>query len=416
MSNTESAEVILVGSELTSGDVDDVNGPFIVQKLLGLGIGTSKISIVGDHEWSIEEAINSALKAIGTHLIIIVGGLGPTSDDITSKIAAKVTGSRLVISNEALEHIRKIMAARGKEMHHSQERQSLLPQKAVIINNPAGTACAYKLHHKGKLLIFLPGVPGELTKIFDDVLIPQLKEEISVTSEVESKTFHTFGLSEMKVQEMISTTLKEIEGLKLSYLPSLTEVTVKISAEGKEREDLINKATTVIREELGDFIFGEDDDTMESTLGNLLSLRRKNLSLAESCTGGAIGSKITNVPGSSAYFPLGIVAYSNDAKSRLLGVGEDLIKEHGAVSSQVALAMAQGVRKIGRADYGLSVTGIAGPSGGSSDKPIGTVYIALSSNEGDKYKGFQFSGSREDIRLRTTQAAMELLRRAILSS
>ncbi|MBE9504154.1 MAG: competence/damage-inducible protein A, partial [Proteobacteria bacterium] len=202
MSNTESAEVILVGSELTSGDVDDVNGPFIAQKLLGLGIRVSKISIVGDHEWSIEEAINSALKAIGTHLIIVAGGLGPTSDDITSKIAAKVTGTRLVISNEALEHIREIMAARGKEMHPSQERQSLIPQKAVIINNPTGTACAYKIHHKGKLLIFLPGVPKELAKIFDDVLIPELKEELSVTSEIASKMFHTFGLSEMKVQDM----------------------------------------------------------------------------------------------------------------------------------------------------------------------------------------------------------------------
>jgi len=407
-------EIVIIGSELTSGDVVDINGGWLAARLSTLGTRVEKITIVGDREWAIEDAIDKALKSINIDYIIVSGGLGSTSDDVTTKAAAKVTGTRLVISDELLDHIKSTMAARGKEMHPSQERQSLIPQRAKLLKNSIGTACGYILHHKGKVLIFLPGVPGEMRKMVDEVLIPELSEELAAKAP-SSKFFHTFGLPETRIEELISEPLKGFEELDISYLPSSEGVTVKILSRGDESERIIEESVRMIREKLGDNIFNEDRRDMEETVGNLLNMKKKSVSVAESCTGGAIGKKLTNVPGSSSYFSLGVVTYSNEAKTKILGVQPSIIEEHGAVSSQVAAAMAQGIRRIGRTDYGLAVTGIAGPDGGSPEKPVGTVYIAISSEEGTRFKGLRFGGDRNDIRERTSQAALDILRRELIS-
>lgn len=416
MDKPPGAEIIIIGNELTSGDVRDINGPFLAERLLGLGIKVEKISIVGDVEWAIVDALEKALKNIRVHYILVTGGLGPTKDDITSKVASKVAGRRLIISNDALEHIRGVMSARGKEMHPSQERQALIPQKAILIKNPAGTACGFTFHQQGKVLTFLPGVPKEMRLMADKTVLPGLKEEQPGKAVISSRLFRTFGLNESKIEEMISDGLQAVEGLKVSYLPSVAEVAVGVRAEGSESTSVVDRAADTIREALGDYIFGEDEETMEVTVGNLLRLKEKTLSVAESCTGGLVGEKITKVPGSSGYFLMGLVTYSNEAKHKLLGIQLSLIEEHGAVSSQVASAMAQGIKRVSRSDYGLAVTGIAGPGGGSPEKPVGTVFVALSSERGTQFKGFRFHGGREEIREKTAQAALDLLRKVIIGS
>lgn len=409
------AEIIAIGSELVSGDVQESNAAFLAKRLLPLGIKVNMVTVVGDEEWVIENALEKALKDVDIKLVLVTGGLGSTTDDITSKVAAKVTGRRLMIADEVMEHIRSILAAKGKEMHPAYERQALIPQRGRILKNPAGTSCGYLIHHQGKVLVFLPGVPQEMKRMTDDVLIPLLEEEGVGGKPAPAKSFHIFGLTESRIEELVSSGLQKTGGLKLSYLPRPREVALKITAEAGADAQKMEEAAALVRSAIGDFIFAEDEGTMEETIGNLLRVKKKSLAVAESCTGGLIGSRITDVPGSSDYFRMGVVAYANEAKAKILDVEPFTIETHGAVSAQTAVAMAQGVRKLGNASFGLAVTGIAGPAGGTDEKPVGTVYIALSSESGTRFKGFKFHGDREEIKNVSAQAALEFLRRALLS-
>jgi len=410
------AEIITVGNELVSGDVQDKNGRFLIGRLRDIGVKTARLSAVGDEDRVICAALENALKTHEIQLILLTGGLGPTRDDITSRAVAKVTGKRLVFSDEVLAHIKATMESRGKEMHSSQEKQALLPQKAKVLKNPGGTACAYMLHHHGKIIAVLPGVPGEVKLITDRLLLAEIESELHPQKREFVKKIHVLGLPETKIEEMISPDIRDIAGLQVAFLPSPEQVTVGLRAEGEEAEKIVARAAEAVSERLGNYIFAEDEGSLEETIGKLLQLRKKTVSLAESCTGGGIGEKITRIAGSSQYFHMGLVTYSNEAKSRLLGIDPALIEKHGAVSKEVAAAMAQGVRKMGRADFGLAVTGIAGPDGGSDDKPVGTVYIALSSDEHTMAKRFSFSGDRAEVRERAKQAALEFLRRKLVTS
>ncbi|MBE9537101.1 MAG: competence/damage-inducible protein A [Proteobacteria bacterium] len=410
------ADIITVGNELVSGDVQETNGRFLIGRLRGIGVKTARISVVGDEDWAICDVLENAFRSHEIKLIILTGGLGPTRDDITSRSVAKVTGKRLVFSDEVLAHIRETMESRGEEMHPSQEKQALIPQKAKVLKNPGGTACAYTLHHHGKIIAVLPGIPSEVRLITDQLLLAEIESELHPQKSESVKKIHVLGLPETKIEEMISPDLRDIAGLQVAFLPSPTQVTLSLVAEGAGAEKIVSQAADAISERLGNYIFAEGDGSLEETTGNLLQLRRKTLSLAESCTGGGIGEKITRIPGCSAYFHMGFVTYSNEAKSKLLDIDPALIDKYGAVSKEVAAAMAQGARKIGRADFGLAVTGIAGPEGGSEDKPVGTVYVALSSDEHTMAKRFSFSGDRAEVRERAKQAALEFLRRKLVTS
>jgi nicotinamide-nucleotide amidase len=284
------------------------------------------------------------------------------------------------------------------------------------LKNPGGTACAYVLHHHGKLIAVLPGVPGEVRLITDRLLLAEIESELHPEKREFVKKIHVLGLPETEIEEMIFPDIRDIVGLEVAFLPSSTQVTVGLKAEREKAEIIVEQAAEAVRDRLGNYVFAEDEGTLEETIGNLLQLRRKTLALAESCTGGGIGEKITRIPGCSAYFHMGLVTYSNEAKSKLLGIDPALIEKYGAVSKEVVAAMAQGVKKIARADFGIAVTGIAGPDGGTEDKPVGTVYVALSSDAHTMAKKFNFVGDREEVRERTKQAALEFLRRKLVTS
>ncbi len=412
----DSADIIVVGSELVSGDVKERNGQFLAERLLSVGIKTRSIILVGDEEASIGDALGNSIARKDIRFIVVTGGLGPTADDITSRVVSKTTGRRLVISDEALQHIRSTLDTAGKKMLPSHERQALIPQRAKILRNPIGTACGYTMRHEGKLLVFLPGEPKEAARMTDAALLPILRNEVREARPAARRTFRTFGLAETEIEERITPLIGGTRELRLSCLPSITEVTLRISAEGGDGKRIVEEASEKIREALGDYIFAEDEMTMEEAVGNLLRLRGRNLAVAESCTGGLISHRITNVPGSSDYFMVGFLTYSNEAKTKLLGVRPELIAEHGAVSREVASAMSAGAYRMGRTSYGLAVTGIAGPSGGSPEKPVGTVFISLTSDRGTDCRAFRFSGDREDVKNLSAQTALEILRRDLLAT
>jgi len=408
------AEIIMVGSELISGDKYDINGPYLAGSLAAIGIDVFRITTVGDKKRAIEGALRSGCAEAETGLIIVTGGLGPTKDDITTDAAAAFTGYPLIVHDEALKHVRSLVKCRDKESLHAHERQALIPRTAELLKNHLGTAYGYILRHEDKILAFMPGEPKEMMDMAERELIPSLKDRGLAGSAPGTKSFHVFGLSEVAIESLITAPLEEFECLKTAYLPSLLEVTVRLSSRAGDGGGIMEQATAVIRRALNDSVFAEDDITMEQAVGNLLRKRGMTLALAESCTGGLIGHRITNVSGSSDYFLMGLVVYSNEAKTRFLEVEPSLLKEYGAVSSEVAARMAEGAREAAGASIGLAVTGIAGPAGGSRDKPVGTVFIALASDAGNRCKGFRFRGSREDIKALTAQNALDLLRRALI--
>ena len=405
------AEIIVVGNELASADM--AGRRFLTESLFNLGIKIERVSIVSGEEHSLEGAINKAIEAKSTNLLIVAGGLGGGRNEITSKVAARVTGKRLVVSNEILSHIKETMHAAGREMTPSDERSALIPQKAEPLKNPTGPTCGYVLRQGGNMLVFIPGGNEDIRAMTKEALLPILYDEIPDEHTAVGRAFHSFGSSEPVLKDLLSPLLGRIEGLEMDIAALVDEVTVRLTVKGKGAAGKLEDASLIIRESMGEQIFAEDDGTMEETVGDLLKLRGESLSLAESCTGGGIGRKITNVPGSSEYFEMGLIAYSNEAKTKLLGVQPSVIDEHGAVSSRVAIDMAVGAKRMGRTSIGLSVTGIAGPGGGTEEKPVGTVFFGLSMDNDDSFEEHHFDGSREDIRRLSMQAALDLLRRKL---
>jgi nicotinamide-nucleotide amidase len=408
------AEIIVVGNELASTDM--AGRRFLTESLFNLGIKLERVLMVGGEEHALEDAINKAIELNNVNLLIVAGGLGAGSGEITSKVAARVCGRRLVVSNEILTHIKATMHGAGRKMTPSDERSALIPQKAEPLKNPTGPTCGYVLRQSGKIFVFLPGGNEDIRAMTKETLLPLLYDEMPDEHTAVGRAFHSFGLSVPELKDLLSPALGKIEGLEMDIVTLVDEVTVRLTVKGKGAAGKLEDASLIVRERIGQQIFAEDDGTMEETIGSLLKLRGESLSLAESCTGGGIGRKITNVPGCSDYFEMGLIAYSNEAKTKLLGVQPSVIDEHGAVSSRVAIDMAVGAKRMGRTSIGLSVTGIAGPGGGSEEKPVGTVFFGLSMENDDSFEEHHFDGSREDIRRLSMQAALDLLRRKLISS
>ena len=408
------AEIIVAGDETSSADTSGRR--FLTESLFNLGIKLERVSIVGGEEHALECAINKAIESEHIRLLIVVSGPGCGRHEITSKVAARVTGKRLVVSNEILSHIKSTMHVAGREMTPSDERSALIPQKAEPLKNPSGPACGYILRQGGKILVFIPGGSEDIRAITKEALLPLLYDDLPCEHMAACRVFHSFGLSEAAISDLLAQTLGKIEDLEMNIVSLVDEVRVRLTAQGKRAAANLEDASLIVRETIGERIFAEDDGTMEETIGDLLKLRGDSLSLAESCTGGGIGRKITNVPGCSDYFEMGLIAYSNEAKTKLLGVQPSVIDAHGAVSSRVAIDMAVGAKRMGRTSIGLSVTGIAGPGGGSKEKPVGTVFFGLSLDNDDSFEEHHFDGSREDIRRLSMQAALDLLRRKLIRS
>jgi nicotinamide-nucleotide amidase len=409
------AEIIATGSELLSGGVVDINSVFLAEELLDIGIETAFKTIVGDSDKDMEDAVRTALERVD--VIVITGGIGPTEDDITRKAVARVLKKRLVLSDDALKAVKAVFKAKGKEYPGVNDRQALIPAGARLLTNPVGVAPGFTLVQDGKFVAVLPGVPAEMQAMFRESLRHALEEHFGGKAVIRRKVLHTCSLSESKVNELIQDILRQKRPV-VGLTARETGVDIRIVAHegsGTRSRSTVERTEAEFRKKLGDAVYGIDGQEMEEVVGALLLQRKMTLSVAESCTGGMIGARITNIAGSSTYFERSVVVYSNAAKTELLGVPADLIERRGAVSRDVAKAMAQGIREHAKTDLGLAVTGIAGPSGGTPEKPVGLVYIALANDDGITVSENRFLGTRSQVRQRAAQMALDMVRRYLIA-
>lgn len=403
-----------IGDELMLGEVVDTNAGVIAARLYAIGLKVHQHLAVGDREIDIMEALEVLTEKCDA--VIVTGGLGPTVDDVTARAVAKVSGRRLILNEEALAHLNLFFEKYQMVKHSANDKQALLPARSTLIPNPLGTACGFALTHKGRSLFFLPGVPAEMTRMLDESIIPYLEERTKPRPVVMTRVLKVFGLSEAEVGAIIDGMTTSFPGIATAYCVNYPEILVKFRGEGdKAVYDDLAEIVTLAGRKLQGYVFAEDNETMDSVVASLFRATGATLSLAESCTGGMIAARITELPGSSAFFLEGTVAYSNAAKMQTLHVTNSLLEEHGAVSSEAAMAMARGVRSNSGSDIALAVTGIAGPEGGTPEKPVGTVFIALADKFGCWSKRYLFHGDRASIRLVTAFTALDWLRRHLIS-
>ena len=409
------AEIIATGTELLSGGLLDTNSVFLSEEMLPLGIETAFKTVVGDSEKDMEETFRRAMDR--ANVVIITGGIGPTEDDITRKVIAKIVKKRLVLNEDALKAIHVKLAGRGKEVMIANDRQALIPSGARLLPNPVGIAPGFFLDEEGAFIAVLPGVPLEMRAMFNQELKPVLAERAGGKLFIRRRVLHSFGFSESAVNQAIQEILRREEPV-VGLTAKESGVDIRIiahEASAEQAQALLERTDAAIREKLGDAIYGVDGQSMEEVVGALLTQRRLKIAVAESCTGGLIGARLTNIAGSSGYFERGVVTYSNESKTEMIGVPAELIGRHGAVSSEVAAAMAEGIKQTARTGLGLAVTGIAGPDGGSDQKPVGLVYTALASSQGVKTAEYKFLGDREQIRMRASQMALDMVRKHLIA-
>ena len=405
-----------IGDELLSGQLTDTNAGTIAAALLAEGLRIQRHLAVGDYEPDIIGALNDLSRV--SDAILVTGGLGPTADDLTSLAAARATGRRLVIHDEARAHAR-MMSGRLENLIVCplNDKQAMIPTKSSLIPNHNGTACGFHLMHDGCFMFFMPGVPSEMIVMLQETVIPFILERVPRKRIIRSVTLNLFGPCEAEVGELLLDIAQPEQGLSLGICVTFPWMKVTLRAEAESDDavtSLLDPAVNSARERLQEYCFSSGAISMDDVVAELFREHRLTLSLAESCSGGLISKRITDIPGCSLYFFEGIVTYSNAAKSRLLGVPAELLNSFGAVSSECASAMAQGVRTASGSDLGLAVTGIAGPDGGSGEKPVGTVFISLAAADGCRTSRYQFSGSRDEIRTMTAWSALDWLRRYLL--
>jgi nicotinamide-nucleotide amidase len=409
-----SAEIIAIGSELLAPDRSDTNSLWLTEKLNSVGIEVKLKTIVGDDDARLEEAIKDAVRR--SRVVITTGGLGPTEDDITRKVAARALGRRLLLDEKVLDWIRGRFESFGRKMPERNSRQAMVIDGAEVLDNPNGSAPGLMLEHENTVVALLPGPPREMKPMFENFVLPRLAEK-SGSLRVVRRVLKVAGLGESALDEMIAPIYLQYENPQTTILFNQTEVEVHLIANARTNQDaeqLLDRLTEQLEERLGKSIFSYAGESMEEVVGLKLSVGRFTLSVAESCTGGLIAQRLTSIRGSSKFFIEGVVAYANDAKTRRLGVEPMSLLEHGAVSAEVAEEMAQGIRERAGTDFGLSITGIAGPDGGSEEKPVGLVYIALADDAHVEHRKLMIPGDRHLIRWRASQAALDLLRRRLI--
>ena len=404
------AEIIATGSELLIHK-REVNALLISQSLASIGIEVRFITLVGDQEEDLEKAFEAARNRVA--LTIITGGLGPTTDDITKKIVARVTNKRLILRDEVLKEISERLESQGKKMTHRHEGLALLPSQAQILENPIGTAPAFLIQEGKKLLICLPGVPEEVEAIVPKVVLPTLKSYLTNTFSIQGKRFRTTGLMELEIEEVLKKLALDRYPIRIGLIAQAGGVDIQIQYTGrleKEGKVFLEEIEQKLRSSLGEALYGHEEETLEVIVGRLLAQLGLTLAVAESCTGGLMTHLLTNISGSSKFLEQSIVSYSNRSKEEILGVSSKTLRDYGSVSSQTAKEMAEGIRKLARTDLGFSITGIAGPTGGTPEKPIGLVHMALSDETNTRVFPFQFHGDRTTIKGKSAQAGLNLLR------
>src|SRR6202011_691066 len=407
------AVLLNTGTELLAGDVNDTHLAFIAREIFSLGLRIEERRTVGDGA-----VIGETLKELFPHgdVVFVTGGLGPTSDDITRDVAAELLGLTLKENAELLASLKERLRVRGIKWVSSIARQAQVPEGAQILPNENGSASG--LYLKANIspkfpsphIFLLPGPPRELQPMFRDHVMSILRSNVKVPPRFERRFYKIAVIGESVIEERIGPKILAIPGVELGYCARPGEVDVRIIGERKA----LDQADEIVRDDLGDTIFTIGDETLEEVLVKLLTEKKQTLAIAESCTGGLLSNRITNVPGSSAVLLAGYICYANKTKIDILGVDPKLIEKHGAVSEEVARAMVEGVRKRAKSTYGLATTGIAGPSGGTEEKPVGTVYVALTDEKETKIRKLFFPTDRETFKQLVAQVAFEMLRRRLI--
>jgi nicotinamide-nucleotide amidase len=411
-----SAEIIAVGSELLTPTKTDTNSLWLTEKLNEVGVEVRLKTVVGDDRARLEETIRDALRR--SNIVISTGGLGPTEDDITREVSAKAVGGELVFHEDLVEELRERFRRWGREMPEINKRQAYVIEGAKILPNPNGSAVGMSVEFGEKFFVVLPGPPRELKPMFEAYVLPTLKKSAGEIV-VRRRILRVAGMGESAVDEAIAPIYKSFETVETSILFNRSEIEVHLAAKAKtekEAETVLDELSAKIVGRLGVAVFARNGELMEEIVGVLLTENKKTLAVAESCTGGLIGERLTDVSGASGYFTEGAVVYSNEAKMRTLGVAAEIIERFGAVSAACADAMAKGMRERAKTDYAISVTGIAGPEGGSEEKPVGTVFIGYADARETKSIKITLPGDRYLIRWRASSAALDYLRRQILKS
>ncbi len=408
------AEIIGVGSELLLGQISNTDAQYLSRQLSSLGIDVYWHTVVGDNRDRLLRTLRIASDR--SDIIITTGGLGPTMDDLSKETVATFLGLDLVLHQPSLERIRNHFSAMGRTMTKNNVKQAMFPKDSIILQNDIGTAPGAVMEANGKSYIVLPGPPSELQHMFDHYAFPYLKRKSG--QGIYSRVLRIYGIGESAVEEMVKDLLVNQKNPTLAPLIGVGEVTLRITAKSsspEEGEALIRPMEQEIEKRLGTAIYGFDEDRMESVVVNLLREKGRTLSVAESCTGGLVSNRITNVPGASDVLLEGCVTYSNQAKIARLGVSPKTLKTYGAVSRQTALEMAEGIRKTSKSDIGIATTGIAGPGGGSPQKPVGLVHIAIADQNGASAKELHLDGDRILIKNGAVMHLLNELRLYLLS-
>jgi len=410
------ANIISIGDELLIGQTTNTNASYIGNALSEININITTIVTVGDDESAIINAFESAFEQ--SDLIIVTGGLGPTHDDVTRTCVVKYFKTELVENAEILGDINSLFEKRNREVTEVNKAQALVPEIAEPIRNQHGTAPGMWIEKDEKIFIVMPGVPYEMKAMMNNSIVPHLAEIIDDSGiSIKRRSLQTTGMPESTLSERLGDIDELLDGAKLAFLPSITGVKLRITVEDEDEENVKNKLSEIeqkIRAKIGRYIYGKDDESLEEVVARLLEERQFKISTAESCTGGLIAHRLTNISGSSNYFERGVVCYSNASKVELLSVDEDLIIEKGAVSREVAMQMAEGVKSTSGSNIGISVTGIMGPKGATTDKPVGLVYIGYCDDKVCTSKKYVFGNERLLNKQRTMRAALDMVRKQLL--
>lgn len=409
-----SAEIIAIGSELLTPRFADTNSIYLTRQLNELGIPVVMKSIVGDDENYLEQSIRGCLER--TPLLITIGGLGPTEDDITRKVVARVLQRQLVLDDAILASIQKRFKSRGAEMPANNARQALILTGSEVLENANGTAPGLWIRTDKNTIVLLPGPPSELEPMFEKSCTPRL-QKLAGTTALARRVYRTTGLMESALDAQIAPIYQKYKNPETTILAKPGQVEVRLTARGKTQDEadrLVQELGEKIEASLQDYIFATTEQTLEEVVGMHLAMKQATIAVAESCTGGLMAQRLTSVPGSSKYFLLGLVTYSNQSKIDLAGIPPLMLEMQGAVSEAVARGLAEAAREKVGATIGVGITGIAGPGGGSPEKPVGTVHIAVAGPKGTEHRALVFPGNRDRIRSWTTQAALDLVRRVLM--
>ncbi len=408
--------IIISGSEILSGKRQDRHIHYLTRSLLPLGLHCERCELIGDEKTHLENSVRRALS--GNDLVIVTGGLGPTVDDITRETIAEAMEIPLAEHPDALKMLKDRFRSFGKSMTENNRRQTLVPVHGSFIPNPNGTAPGLIYDHNEKIAIALPGPPRELEPMVRESLIPFLQNRLRLHDQTTSVVLRFCGIGESNVDWAIRDIVKDVPGLNISLLHQIgiIELTLSLPSDSPEAKSTLDNLSQRIQEAMEPCCYSVRQETLEEVIGKSLRERNETLSIAESCTGGLLGAKIVSTPGASSYFKGGVISYSNEIKKKLVGVQQKTLDEHGAVSKETVCEMANGVRESFQSDWGVAITGIAGPEGGTPEKPVGQVWIAVSNKDGSVYPfKAQMPGNRDSIRERSCVYALDQLRRLLLN-